>query len=792
MSGSGRKLSSNWDSRDEPEFASESVTNSNSSRYLERNDMLNSRMGFSRTEPFSGGRGSNKDDVRNEDYKDTDGNYNMKTSPGFEERKNTKHSQYSKNDYGRRSRSQSRSPSRGFRYSAVDDGNRMRAGGSTKPCRDFAVGNCRRGSHCHFLHHDNQSYEDSRESRHRQDGPRYSNPRESGDYSLPNRMSDKACINAKGRCRTGESCRYVHHDKSDGFDKVSACESSREREVDRRHMDNSFKQDAQHYPNHKSNIPCKYFALGNCLYGKDCRFSHDRQSFTSPRLRDDRSRSNQGEDQVLDRQKMSDSVTPNGRPRDDRWVSDGSMADVDKVRDGPKQNDLVAISDTSKLVEDNKNGIISAPEPGFMTWPMNDGLDHSLNQNRVQNESPFSIDKKEANCRTEENAVDNVLLSQSLGGGIWPGDEKMSPDWNYGARSSSHIKDEDGQNKHQVAPGQGLHQNAQNITASHVVGQSQATVSIVPPRARIIEGIQNQELFTEKNYIVEPNITNASLSQTNSVNTPTQNVVSKEQLAQLSCLSASLAHFLGTDQQLSQLHSTLNSCDAKDTLFVNKIEGSHNPVSMTFIKPDPAIGLKQYDPMCDSMEPKNINASGVSPTFSPSIKIAKNAVVIPPLLSNPGQNFDDSCKKETNKMVAEVQPSSQVQNKITEENNSPLENMDQDDGPDEAKKTKDVKGIRAFKFSLVELTKEILKPTWKDGKITKEDYKAIVKKVTEKVTGTVQRVHIPQTQEKIERYLSVSKPKLNKLVQMNVSMHAASETIEFSRRLNLGVERHVG
>ncbi|WJX47735.1 hypothetical protein P8452_34393 [Trifolium repens] len=772
MSGSGRKLSSNWDSRDEPEFASESVTNSNSSRYSERNDMLNSRMGFSRTEPFSGGRGSNKDDVRSGDYKvldatiaqDTDGSYNMKTSPGFEEWKNRKHSQYSKNDYGRRSRS--RSPSRGFRYSDVDDRNRMRAGRSTKPCRDFAVGNCRRGSTCHFLHHDNQSYEESRESRHRQDGPRYSNPRESGDYSLTNRRSNEACINFEmGRCRTGESCRYVHHGKSDGFDKVSAYESSREREVDRRHMDSSFKQGGQHYPNHKSNIPCKYFALGNCLYGKDCRFSHDRQSSTSPRLRDDRSRSNQGEDQVLDRQKMSDSVTPNGRPSGDRWVSDGSMAEVDKVWDGPKQNDLVAVSDTTQLVEDKNNGITGAP--GFMTWPMNDGLDHSLNQNRVHNELPFSIDKKEANCRTEENAVDNILLSQSLGGGIWPGDEKMSPDWNYGARSSSHIKDEDGHNKHQVAPGQGLNQNAQNMTASYVVGQSQATVSIVPPRARIIEGTQNQELYTEKNYIVEPNITNASLSQTSSVITPTPNIVSKEQLAQLSCLSASLAHILGTDQRLSQLHSTLKSCDAKDTLFVNKIEGSSNPLSMTFIKPDPAIGLKQYDPMCDSIEPTSINASGVSPTFSPSINVAKNPVVIPPPLSNLGQNFDDSRKKETNKMVAEVKPSSQAENKITEEN-SPLENMDQDDGPDEGKKTKDVKGIRAFKFSLVELTKEILKPTWKDGKITKEDYKAIVKKVTEKVTGTVQQVHIPQTQEKIERYLSVSKPKLNKLVQAYV------------------------
>ncbi|XP_027191714.1 zinc finger CCCH domain-containing protein 38 isoform X2 [Cicer arietinum] len=806
MSGSCRKLSSKWDSGDESEFASESVTNSNNSRrpYLASNDMIKPRMEFLSKEPFSGGRGSNRDDVRNEDYRvfdatiaqGTDGSYDMDISPGFEEWKNRKHGQSAKDDYGRRSRSHSRSPPRGFKYSAVDERNRTRAGRTAQPCRDFAVGNCRRGSHCHFLHHDNQSYEDSRESRHRQDGPRYSNSRESGDYSLASQRSNEACINfAKGRCRTGESCKYVHHGNSDGFDnKVSADESSRQREIDRRRSDNSFKQGGQHYPNHSGNTPCKFFAFGNCRNGKDCRFSHDRQAFTSPigRLRDDRSRSNQGEDQVLGRPKISDSVIPNGRPRDDRWGSDGSMADVGKVWDGPKQNDLVAVSDTAKMVEDNKNGIIGAAEPGFIAWPMSDRRDHSFDKNIVHNESPFSIDKKEGNCSKAENATDNILISQSVGGGIWPGDETMSPDWNYGARSSSHVNDEHGQNKQQVAPGQGLIQNSQNISASQVVGQSQTTVSIVTPRARIIESIQNQEHSTEKNYIVEPNTMNASLSQISSRNTPTQNVVSKEQLAQLSCLSASLAHILGTDQKLPQLHSTSNSYDAKDTLFGSKIEGSGDPVSLTFIKPDPAIGLKQYDTMCDSMGPKNTNASVVPPTFSP-IKIPKNAVEIPPQLSNLGQSFDDSRKtaiseephvknehlfhlqlcenikvqNETSKIVAEEKPSSQSENKITKEN-SPLGNMDQNVGPEDAKKTKDAKGTRAFKISLVELIKELLKPTWKDGKITKEDYKAIVKKVTDKVTGTVQRVHIPQTQEKIDRYLSVSKPKLIKLVQAYV------------------------
>lgn len=339
--------------------------------------------------------------------------------------------------------------------------------------------------------------------------------------------------------------------------------------------------------------------------------------------------------------------------------------------------------------------------------------------------------------------------------------------------------------------GQGLNQNAQNVTASHAAGQSQAAVSIVPPRARVIEGIQNHELSTENKYIVEPNIMNASLSQISSRNPPTPNVVSNEQLAQLSSLSASLAHILGTDRQLPQLHSTLNSADAKETPFISKTEGSGNPVSVTFIKPDPAIGLKQYDTMCDSMEPKNTNTSGVPSTFSPSIKIPKNVGEIPQLLSNPGQSFDDSSKtaiseelvknehlpmlqqgehikvkKESNEMVAEEKLISRSEDKIKEED-GPLENMDKSAGPVEEKKIKDVKGIRAFKISLVEFIKELLKPTWKEGKINKEDYKAIVKKVTDKVTDTVEKIQIPQTQEKIDRYLSLSKPKLNKLVQVS-------------------------
>lgn len=58
---------------------------------------LNPRMGFSNEESFSGGRGSNKDDMVNKDFRvsdkqDTDGSNKMEISPTHEDFKN-KHSQ---------------------------------------------------------------------------------------------------------------------------------------------------------------------------------------------------------------------------------------------------------------------------------------------------------------------------------------------------------------------------------------------------------------------------------------------------------------------------------------------------------------------------------------------------------------------------------------------------------------------------------------------------------------------------------------------------------------------------
>ncbi|KAL3638895.1 hypothetical protein CASFOL_016802 [Castilleja foliolosa] len=82
--------------------------------------------------------------------------------------------------------------------------------------------------------------------------------------------------------------------------------------------------------------------------------------------------------------------------------------------------------------------------------------------------------------------------------------------------------------------------------------------------------------------------------------------------------------------------------------------------------------------------------------------------------------------------------------------------------------SKDEKGMRLFKNNLVEFVKEILKPTWKEGRMSRDDHKTVVKKVVEKVSSTIHSDHIPKTQEKIDQYLASSKPKISKLVQAYV------------------------
>lgn len=95
---------------------------------------------------------------------------------------------------------------------------------------------------------------------------------------------------------------------------------------------------------------------------------------------------------------------------------------------------------------------------------------------------------------------------------------------------------------------------------------------------------------------------------------------------------------------------------------------------------------------------------------------------------------------------------------------------------EEGNRIEDEDGALVFRIALVEFVKEILKPAWKEGRLSKEIHKIIVKKVVDKVIGSVQGVHVPKTKETIDHFLSYSNPKITKLVQAYIEIYPKSKT----------------
>ncbi|KAF9588193.1 hypothetical protein IFM89_008207 [Coptis chinensis] len=79
--------------------------------------------------------------------------------------------------------------------------------------------------------------------------------------------------------------------------------------------------------------------------------------------------------------------------------------------------------------------------------------------------------------------------------------------------------------------------------------------------------------------------------------------------------------------------------------------------------------------------------------------------------------------------------------------------------------TKESKALKLFRASLIEFVKELVKPYWREGHLSKDAHNTIVKKAVEKVLHSLQPQQIPNTTESTTEYLSASQPKLAKLVE---------------------------
>ncbi|KAL9269955.1 Zinc finger CCCH domain-containing protein [Drosera capensis] len=89
-----------------------------------------------------------------------------------------------------------------------------------------------------------------------------------------------------------------------------------------------------------------------------------------------------------------------------------------------------------------------------------------------------------------------------------------------------------------------------------------------------------------------------------------------------------------------------------------------------------------------------------------------------------------------------------------------------------SKKNKDSRGMKLFQAELANFVKEFLKPSWRQGNMSKEAFKTIVKKTVEKVSGAMKNHRVPKSKENISRYIDSSHRKLTRLVEGYVSKYA--------------------
>ncbi|KAG4143727.1 hypothetical protein ERO13_D06G210000v2 [Gossypium hirsutum] len=87
---------------------------------------------------------------------------------------------------------------------------------------------------------------------------------------------------------------------------------------------------------------------------------------------------------------------------------------------------------------------------------------------------------------------------------------------------------------------------------------------------------------------------------------------------------------------------------------------------------------------------------------------------------------------------------------------------------------KESKAMRRFHAALVDLIKQLLKPTWREGHLSKDAHNTIVKKAVDKVFGSIQPHQLPVTFESVKQYLSSSQPKITRLVEGYIEKYKKS------------------
>ncbi len=142
----------------------------------------------------------------------------------------------------------------------------------------------------------------------------------------------------------------------------------------------------------------------------------------------------------------------------------------------------------------------------------------------------------------------------------------------------------------------------------------------------------------------------------------------------------------------------------------------------------------------------------------------------------------------TSEREAERQPTGDINDNNTAGHPSqqPAEKHEKEGGQyrelgqdDQEGREKEGRGLTLVRAAVTEYVKDVLKPTWREGHMSKEAFKTIAKRAVDKVLGALQPHQIPKTAEKVDTYMSCSRPKILKLVQVSAFNNLSSLALFF-------------
>ncbi|KAI5650129.1 hypothetical protein M9H77_36134 [Catharanthus roseus] len=734
-----------------------------------------------------------------------------------------------------RSKSRSRSPFHDRQRESYGWNDRRSGSGvSSQICRDFPTGKCRRGSECRFLHPENISRMDrdcpekglaqrSASGIEHGHGMRYSKAEGAGAQSW-GRVSDvtygeeeplgnrnRGRIPCKdfirGNCKWGASCRFLHHTSSGDND-------------DQGGRNTSFDRDREHQANESGKSMCKYFLAGSC-HRVNCRFSHDGRPTASNR-----------ESRPHDNDDEGHGLVKGGRWSAPSWdemgkVSMGATRLSENLSANRTNADSIAV-DVKDSRWDYESRIWGDSQPkekasanvdyplhkwdedggdaGFIrstgTENFNDGREHLTSQDlESTNIDTISAFAHEQNSGQETSNHHFPMIAKHPEVSIKSDfqqhqnvvNDNVAKAFSFGGLKGG--KDSTNTINTVIVSGQTLDQNgAGNLFKPSLV----ANDNMLPYQA----SAQNIDL-NGPSQLLHTTLNLQSQIQSNHNEAAKKPVMEEDkgpqsfpnpaptgQDAQIAYLAASLAQKVVNEQLQPNPHTALNSQTSAQLM--SSLQSLVPSLNMTYVHPssrpsdhsnllhdatepgnssvphdslphpfeqENQLPLEEFSPFSigDTEAKKALEDGSSKVQYNESLKSEQQDVTAAPKIEDIHRNETAECKgKQEN-----------IQRKGV---NDPGKVDDADVG------NKDEKEMRLFKNALIEFVKVTLKPTWKEGRMSREVHKTVVKKVVDKVTSSITADNVPKTQDRIEQYLSHSKSKITKLVQAYVERNLKSNS----------------